>query len=539
MRKRFHGILAVLLAGAVLTACASPSASAAGGSEKETATAQTAALSAAAAEDEILISLSDRGTKVTGDGVSVDGSTVTITQEGTYRLTGTLSDGQIVVDADQEAKVKLILDGVSITKTGSAAVYALSADKVILYAAAESENELRALGEFVQSDDNNVDAAVFAKCDLNLNGEGAVEISSESGHGVVSKDDLKVKGGTWDITAAGKGLSGKDSVIIEDGAVSIFSGTKGIWSGNEDDSEKGVIEISGGTVSVTAQDDGVHSDNTVTVSGGELTVASGDDGIHADNTLTISGGSVDVTKSYEGLETNDILISGGSVQIVASDDGVNAAGGNDGSNAFGPFGGDPFGSDSGSTLTISGGTVVVDAGGDGLDANGELIVSGGEIYVNGPTNNGNGALDYGTGASISGGTVIAVGASGMAVNFGSGSTQGSILLNLSTAQAAGTTVSVADESGKVLASFTPSKSYQSVVISTAGLEQGGTYTVTAGTVSETVTLSSITYGNGGMGGFGGPGMGGGPGMDGDQFDRQDGGYGGRPGGPGMGGGFRR
>ena len=152
-------------------------------------------------------------------------------------------------------------------------------------------------------------------------------------------------------------------------------------------------------------------------------------------------------------------------------------------------------------------------------------MTGGFITVSGPTSNGDGALDYETNATITGGTVIAVGSSGMAENFGSSSTQGSILLNMNSAQAAGTTVSISDESGKVLASYTPEKSYQSIVISTEGMEVGGTYTVTAGSYSETVTLSSVIYGSGmGMGGFGG--MGGQPGgMQGGM-----GGFGGRPGG---------
>lgn len=175
-----------------------------------------------------------------------------------------------------------------------------------------------------------------------------------------------------------------------------------------------------------------------------------------------------------------------------------------------------FDSDSSCTLTISGGILIVNAGGDGLDSNGALLVSGGITYVSGPTNNGNGALDSGTGASITGGTVIAAGSSGMAENFGSSSTQGSILLNLSSTAAAGTKVAVADESGNVLASFTPEKAFQSVVVSAPGMTVGGTYTVTVGSSSQTVTLSSLIYGSGGGMGMGGPGQGGmgGPGQGG-------------------------
>ena len=168
----------------------------------------------------------------------------------------------------------------------------------------------------------------------------------------------------------------------------------------------------------------------------------------------------------------------------------------------------------------------VNAGGDGLDSNGDLTISGGIIYVSGPTNSGNGALDYNGTGSITGGTLIAAGSMGMAQSLTPNGNQGVILLNLSSVQSGGTIVTVEDEKGNVICSFTPEKYYQSLVISAPELENGGTYTIRCGSVSETVTLSSLSYSNGGgmMGGFGG-GQGG-PGQ---------GGFGGGQGGPGQGG----
>lgn len=496
---------------------------------------------AEAQSDETRITLSDS-----------EGS-VRITEAGTYRLTGALSNGQIVVEAPEDAKVKLILDGVSVRCEGHAAVYAISADKLILASADGSTNLLESVGDFVQTDDNKVDACVFAKCDLNLNGEGVLGIRCESGHGVVSKDDLKVKSGTVSIEAAAQGLSGKDSVTVEGGTLSIVSGTDGIRSENEDP-EKGMIELLGGSIyiqsesdgadasasilvetanvtlaagsknnsesgkglksdtdivinsgclNISAYDDAVHANNSVEINGGELTLASADDGVHADSALTINDGLVTVTQSYEGLEAQVITINGGSIRIVASDDGLNAAGGNDGSNAWGPRGGDPFITDANASLTVNGGTLVVNAEGDGLDSNGQLKVTGGEIYVSGPTGGGNGALDYGTSASISGGILVAVGSADMAENFGDGSTQGSILVSVGN-QSAGAAVTVTDENGSVLISFSPEKSYQCVVVSAPGMKLGGSYTVTAGTFSETIKLDALIYGGGmGMGGPGG------------------------------------
>lgn len=520
----------------------------------------TAVTAAEAESDAVLITLSDDGSRCADSSVQIDGGTVTITAAGDYLLTGSLSDGQILVSAPEDAKVKLILNGVSIVKSGHAAIYALSADKLVLSTQAGSENLLQSTGEFVQTDENKVDAAVFAKCDLSLSGEGVLSISCLQGHAVVSKDDLTLKSGTVNLEAGSKGLSGKDSVSVEGGILNADVGTDALYSANGEDSAKGTITVTGGTLNLLCQkdgldatgailieggaivlnagngsegkglvseadvtisggslnissyDDAVHAGGSVTIRGGELLLASSDDGIHADDSLCITGGSLSVTRSYEGLEARVIDIQEGRISVRASDDGLNAAGGSDGSDAMGLFGGDSFRggmggfeSDSGASLTISGGTLTVNADGDGLDSNGALTVSGGTVYVSGPTNSGNGAMDYGIEASISGGTVLAAGAAGMAVNFGQSSTQGSILLNLSSTQAAGSTVTLCDESGTVLASFQPEKSYSSVLISTEGLVQGGVYTVTAGTETRTVTLDSLICGGGmGMGGFGGP-----------------------------------
>ena len=495
MRKDLSVSLSVLFILVSLSACSHTGAQAqsflsAGTVESavvETAqpvTIESASSSGAEAEaGEIRITLSDQGSSSDSASVQINGSTVTITEAGDYRVSGTLSNGQLRIQAAEDAKVRLILDGASVTCSGGAAIYAVTADKVVISTVENSSSLITSTGEFIQTDENNVDAAIFAKCDLTLKGEGALGVSCETGHGIVTKDDLKLNGGTVSVNAAGQGLSGKDSVTVSDGIFSIVCGT-----------------------------DGIHSDDTVLIEGGEISLSAGDDGIHADNTLTIGGGVLTIPQSYEGLEANNIVINDGIITIKASDDGINAAGGNDGSHAFGPFGGDPFRGDSGSTLTINGGQLTINAEGDGLDANGELLVTGGVIYVSGPTNNGNGALDYGTSAAITGGTVIAAGSSGMAENFGSGSTQGTILLNLSGSVPAGTLVSISDESGTVLASYTPEKSFSSVVISTEAMTVGNAYTVQIGSASTAIQLDSYVYGSGhGMGPGGMGGMGGSPG----------------------------
>ncbi len=437
--------------------------------------------------DEVTITLKDSASTADGSGVTIDGDTITITEPGTYLLTGTLMDGQIVVDADSEETVHLILNNVSIANSSSAAIYSLSTDKLIITTAEGSENELSTTGEYVQTDDNNVDAVIYAKTDLSLNGEGTLTITSAYGHGIVSKDDLVITSGTYDITAAKQGLSGKDSIRVAGGIFRIEAGTDALHSDNTEDEGKGYIYIIGGVFDITCGDDAMHT--------------SGD--------LTIKDGEINIEKSYEGLEGLTVNIEGGTITVNAGDDGVNAAGGND-SSGFG--GNDMFSSSGDASINISGGTLTVYADGDGLDANGSLYVSGGTTIVYGPENDGNGALDYDGEAVITGGTLIAIGSSGMAMNFGSSSTQGSILQNLSTTQAAGTVITLTDSEGNVIADVTAEKKYASVLISTDALEVGNTYTLSAGSESATITLTDTIYGTGsgfGMGGMQGGGMQGG------------------------------
>nr|WP_278336509.1 carbohydrate-binding domain-containing protein [Clostridium disporicum] len=206
-------------------------------------------------------------------------------------------------------------------------------------------------------------------------------------------------------------------------------------------------------------------------------LASGDDGIHSDTLLDINGGNIDISKSYEGIESSTININDGNIRLVASDDGLNAAGGNDGSSTNGRPGQNGFSSSTG-VINITGGYLYVDAAGDGVDSNGSIEMSGGTVIVNGPENSGNGALDYDTTFNITGGTFIAAGSSGMAQSPSSSSTQASI--NIFTNGIANTLVNVTDEPGNEIITFAPSKTFSSIIISTPELQTGNTYTVSTG-----------------------------------------------------------
>lgn len=153
---------------------------------------------------------------------------MTITEKGTYILSGSLSDGMVIVDAEDTDKIQLVLDDVSISNSQSAALYIRSADKVFVTTAAGTENELINLGTYIAIDENNIDAAVFSKSDLTLNGEGILTVTAQEGHGIVSKDDLVFTSGDYTITSAKHGISGKDSVRIANGSYKIISGKDGI-----------------------------------------------------------------------------------------------------------------------------------------------------------------------------------------------------------------------------------------------------------------------------------------------------------------------
>lgn len=213
-------------------------------------------------------------TETASSGVSISGNIITITKEGTYVLSGALSEGQIVVDADS-AKVQLVLDNADITCASSAAIYVKNADKTFITLAEGSGNILMNTAEYEAIDDNNIDAVIFSKDDLTLNGKGTLTINSEYGHGIVSKDDLKLVGGTSNITAKNHALSGKDSVRIAAGTYNLISGKDGIHSENADDDEKGFVYIASGDFTIESTGDGIDASYVVQIDDGDFDITAG------------------------------------------------------------------------------------------------------------------------------------------------------------------------------------------------------------------------------------------------------------------------
>lgn len=274
--------------------------------------------------------------------------------EGTYIFTGTLNDGQVVVNADDSDKVQIVLNGATITSETSAAIYSLEADKVFITLEDGTENCLTNGGEFVAVDDNNVDAAIFSKTDLTLNGSGSLVVTSPAGHGVVSKDELTISGGSYQVTAASHGFAGKDSVDI---------------------------------------------------AGGSFVITAGKDGIHSDCAVVIQAGTFSIPYCYEGIEGQTVTIEDGTFEITSNDDGMNAAGGADGSGTSYGFGHeDPFAVDEDCFITINGGVITIVSDGDCLDSNGNLTINGGTLNLT-CNGNGNTAIDTNGTYTNNGGSV--------------------------------------------------------------------------------------------------------------------------------------
>ena len=293
-----------------------------------------------------------------------DGQDIEITSEGTYVINGTAADCTILVSAPEDAKVQLVLDGVSITNENDAAILVTECDKV--FVTLIGENSLAVTGTFEAVDDMNIDAVIYSKSDLVLNGSGSVNISSTA-NGVTTKDDLKVTGGTYNVSVTSDAFEANDSISVSDGTFNITSAKDGFHSENSDDYTVGSVYIAGGT----------------------FTINSTSDGIQGTTIVQIDGGTFDITSS-EGIEGTYVQINGGTISISASDDGINAA-----SNT----------TEYSVVIEINGGelTIVMGQGDtDAIDANGSIYVNGGTIDITAQMS----SFDYDGEAQLNGGTVV-------------------------------------------------------------------------------------------------------------------------------------
>ena len=394
---------------------------------------------ARAEEDELFTQrdLAQEADLTDGEEIILSGQSVTIDHGGVFILSGSLDNGQILVEAGDEDKVQLVLSGVSIHTEAGAAIEVSTADKVFITLAQGSENTLCAQ----KITEEGADAVIYSESDLTLNGQGTLTVTSGEGKGIVCKDTLSITGGTYCIQAPGHGITGKDALNIAEGAFTITTGggsqaaqmkasdsfgqRGGFWesaaSQEDEDSAKakglksdGPISVLSGSFTLDCADDAVHAAGDVTIAGGQWTIRTADDAIHSDENVTIDGGSFEIPYCYEGIEGKNVTVSGGTFDIASTDDGINATG----DEAAASFGFGP-GTDTGAVITVSGGEITIVSGGDCIDSNGTIVLNGGklELTCNG---NGNTALDSESGITNNGAEVTTNDGSENGGGFGMG-----------------------------------------------------------------------------------------------------------------------
>lgn len=485
---------------------------------------------------EISVALNDNSIVSNATGVTINGSTLTITSAGTYNISGTLSDGQIIVDTEDEDIVRLILNGVDIHCTYNSPIFVRSADKTMIVLQENTQNYLTdgSSYTYAESDDDS-NACIYSKSDLTIYGEGSLSVNGNFNDGITGKDGLIIYSDLIIVKAVDDGIRGKDYLYIKDGEFVITCEGDGLKSDNDEDSSRGYISIETGEFEITAggdaitaetdvlvtyaemnltsgggsqsstysststkgikagvtisiddgifeinsADDAIHSNGSITIQEGDFEIASGDDGIHADTDLNVNSGYFNISESFEGMESaeGNINITDGEIVITSSDDGINISAG-------GASSGRGTKSTSTYSLNITGGYIFINSNGDGLDSNDAIVMSGGTVIVSSSATNENSALDYDGSCLVSGGLLIASGTSKMDMAPSTSSTQYSALIVFSSTQAAGQLVHIESSDGKQILTTKPLKAFQSFVVSSPDFEKGATYKIYLGGSSE-------------------------------------------------------
>ena len=486
-----------------------------------------------------VITLSGETASVSGSGAYAYGGDVVISSAGLYVLSGTLSNGSIIVDAYNNSKVWLLFDGVDLSCQDDACLRVEQADKVFLTLAEGSENVLNGPVIFsAAAEADGRDGVVYAHDDLTINGSGSLAVNAWYLHGIVAKDDLVITGGTIAVHAQADGIRANDSLRLCGASVTVEAGDDGVAVSGSSSlpaaADNGYLYIESGSLSVSCEDDALKAAGALEIRGGELTLAPVGDAIRSDTSVSISGGRVAIDNCYEGIEAPLIALSGGETSIACRDDGLNAS--------------EILTGDAEPQVLISGGSLTVvnstasDA--DGIDSNGDILITGGDVRVSLPGAGTNNALDYdsegGGACAVSGGRVIACGSANMAGSFGSGSTQCAIVYTFGAARPAGTAVSLEDAAGQTLLAWEVPCSFTYLTLSAPELQVGESYTLRLGESAETLTLgdavSAFGVQSAALGGMAAPGgdLGGGfdDDFDGDRPAPPDGGFGGeRPAAP--------
>lgn len=444
------------------------------------------------------ITLADNDIVVSGSGASANGSTLTISADGVYEISGTLSDGQIIIDAPNKAKVELVLSGINVASSKNAAIYCKSCDDLFITLAENTQNIISDSQNYTYDDvaKQEPNAVLFSKTDLNIGGTGWLTVNANFKHGINTKDDLVIEGGGFHVNAVSDAIKGKDSITILNGKFEITSGGDAFQASNADSAELGYVQIvngdfvikavgdaiqaetslvildgsfdittdgtpagrsnsqkglkagtlltvENGSYRIISKDDAVHSDVDVKIEGGTFYIETRDDGIHADRNLYINGGELEIPVCYEGFEGTIIEVNGGRSFIKASNDAISAAAGTPEAEAFDGRGGNPN-----VQAWFNGGEVEASAGGDVVDSNGNIYVTGGTLRLSAPPYpDYEGSLLCNGDVTISGGNIAAVGCMGVNVYWDK---QPILWFSHTKEIAEGSILSICDSNGNVL-----------------------------------------------------------------------------------------
>ena len=290
-------------------------------------------------------SSSDTGDiEIQGSGCYLYNGNVVIAQAGKYVVSGELSGGSIVVDAEDTAKVWILFDGVTIEREDDACLIVDQADKVFLTLAEGSVNTLTsgdAYSDEALSD--NTDGAIFAHDDLTINGSGTLKVTAGCKHGIAANDDLVITGGTISISAPKDAIHANDSLRITKAVLDLSAEDDGMAV----DNEGAYIYMESGDISIQCADEGMTAPGDITIAGGSISITTGTEqghhGIKAGGTCTVTDGSIRIDSCYEGIQALYIDVQGGDLAIYPADDGINASTGDSSEEMFGmqgaPMGG--------------------------------------------------------------------------------------------------------------------------------------------------------------------------------------------------------
>lgn len=500
------------------------------------------------------ITLADQTATVTGQGASFSDQTVTITQAGTYVLTGSGKNIKLVVEAADTDQVHLVFQSLTLEGEGTL-LQVNKAQEVVISLVEGSQN---ALTESQASDDEEVKATIHSQVPLTLNGTGNLTLTALTKNALEVEDDLKVLGGTYTVKAANHGFKAEGALDIEAATLTIEAGKDGLHAEHDETTERANISLNPTQLSIAATEDGVDAGNELTIKGGTITVSQSEEGLEArvirqlggdvtikssDDGVNASAGSSSKTtdtsatsKTTDASATSNTADTSSSAGQATTDSGTTSSsasqatadpaatsqadqankdknatppsppagqappqGGQPPQNGQGPGGMPPGGqeeSDPSLQIILEGGTLTIDAEGDGIDSNGTVSISGGSLVVNGSVQGGNGPLDAAGDITITGGTVWALGTSDMLQGFAQGSTQASITANI--AGTAGQTLIILDANGKEVVRQTASKDFKAVIMSSADLVDGQTYTIQVEGTTQTTTAALVTSVTGGF-----------------------------------------